>query len=379
MQAVQPPVVPLVARLIRQNPDTISLGQGTVYYGPPQAATARVEHALAGQDIHQYGPVGGLAELRDALARKLSTENGIDADPDSRLLVTAGANMAFVNTVLAIADPGDEFILPLPYYFNHEMALRMLNCEPVAIASGNGFLPDPDVIAKAITARTRALVTISPNNPSGAVYPRELLAELNVLCKARGIYHIHDEAYEYFTFDGAEHFSPGSLPDASSHTVSLFSLSKSYGFAGWRIGYMVIPEHLMEAVYKVQDTNLICPNQLAQHAALGCLEAGSGYVRHKKREIEYCRQLAVSGLQELNDRCQVITTDGAFYFLFKFVSELTEMQIVERLIVEHGVAVIPGSTFGLPPGHLRVAYGALRRDSVNTGMNRLVAGLKALL
>lgn len=379
MQAVQAPVVPLVAQLIRQHPGTISLGQGTVYYGPPETAITRIQQALARPDVHQYGPINGIPELRSALAEKLRTENGIDVDSDRGLLVTAGANMAFVNTVLAIADPGAEFILPMPYYFNHEMALRMLNCEPVPVASGSGFLPDPEAIARAINSRTRALVTVSPNNPSGAVYSRELLSELNALCVEHGIYHIHDEAYEYFTYDGAEHFSPGSLPDANTHTVSLFSLSKSYGFAGWRIGYMVVPEQLIEAVFKVQDTNLICPNQLAQHAALGCLEAGSAYIKSNKQEIDQCRQLALMDLRDLDDRCQVICTDGAFYFLIKFASELTDMNVVERLIADHGVAAIPGSTFGLPPGYLRVAYGALKRETVHSGMQRLVVGLNSLL
>ena len=131
----------------------------------------------------------------------------------------------------------------------------------------------------AITPRTRAIVTISPNNPSGAVYPKATLAAVNALCSERGIYHISDEAYEYFVYDGAEHFSPASLPGATEHTISLYSFSKAYGFASWRIGYMVIPEALTVAVRKAQDTILICPPVVSQHAALGALAAPADYRR----------------------------------------------------------------------------------------------------
>ena len=132
-------------------------------------------------------------------------------------------------------------------------------------------------IERAITPRTRAVVTVSPNNPTGAVYPESTLRAVNTLCRDRGIFHIHDEAYEYFTYGGAGHFSPGSLPEAAGHTISLFSLSKAYGMASWRIGYMVIPEVLAEAVNKIQDTILICPPAVSQHAAIAALEVGRSF------------------------------------------------------------------------------------------------------
>src|SRR4029079_4181773 len=121
-------------------------------------------------------------------------------------------------------------------------------------------------IAGAITDRTRAVVTISPNNPTGAVYPAEALREVNALCRERGIYHIHDEAYEYFIFGSVPHFSPASIEGAPPHTISLFSLSKAYGFASWRIGYMVAPAALVDPIRKIQDTILICAPVISQFA-----------------------------------------------------------------------------------------------------------------
>ncbi len=177
--------------------------------------------------------------------------------------------MAFFNAVLAIADPGDEIILLAPYYFNHEMALAMLNCRARVVPLDRDYQIDIEAVRGAVNEKTRAVVTISPNNPSGAVYPRAALTAINALCRERGLYHIHDEAYEYFIYDGAEHFSPGSLPGAGEHTISLYSLSKAYGFASWRIGYMVAPEPMFEAIRKAQDTILICPPVVSQYAATG--------------------------------------------------------------------------------------------------------------
>src|SRR5206468_4588239 len=143
--------------------------------------------------------------LLEGLEGKLARENGIRLAAQNRLLVTAGGNMAFMNAVLAITDPGDEIILQTPYYFNHEMAVTMASCRPILIATDENYQLRPSAIRDAITPRTPAVVTISPNNPTGAVYPEAALREVNQICRDRGIYHIHDEAYEYFTYDGARH------------------------------------------------------------------------------------------------------------------------------------------------------------------------------
>ena len=214
MAAVQAPMIPVVAEWIRACPGAISLGQGVVRYPPPPQAIERAVRYLQrhGADDHKYKLVSGIDELQSRLSDKLRAENGIRLAEDTRLVVTAGGNMAFFNALLAIADPGDEIILPSPYYFNHQMAVDMLNCRPVAVPTGADYQLDIAAIARAITPRTRAVVTISPNNPTGAVYPRAALEAVNQLCRDAGIYHISDEAYEYFVYDGAEHFSPGSLP-----------------------------------------------------------------------------------------------------------------------------------------------------------------------
>jgi aspartate/methionine/tyrosine aminotransferase len=282
--------------------------------------------------------------------------------------------------VLAICDPGDEVILPTPYYFNHEMAITMANCRPVLVPTDENYQLQPERIAAALTDKTRAVVTVSPNNPTGAVYGAAALRAVNELCRARGIYHISDEAYEYFTYGAARHFSPASLPESEAHTISLFSLSKAYGFASWRIGWMVIPKHLFPAVNKVQDTILICPPVVSQFAAVGAMQVGRAYCADYLRQLAEVRELVISELAQLAEHCMTPPADGAFYFYLKLKTELLPLALVERLIREFGVAAIPGTAFGSDDGcYLRLAYGALQAGDGQRGNRAVCRRIKAIL
>ena len=374
IRSVQTPVIPFVADLIRRNPGTISLGQGVVHYPPPAEAFRHLAQSVSSGTTHQYGHVSGIPELLDGLRTKLLSENGIRPE---RIVVTAGGNMAFVNAVLAVADPGDEIILLAPYYFNHEMAVRMASAVPIVVPTDSAYRLDPDAVAAAVTSRTRAVVTISPNNPTGTVYDRDSLVEVNRMCAERGIYHISDEAYEYFTFGGLRHCSPASLQGSERHTISLFSFSKAYGMAGLRVGYMVIPEHLYEPVRKIQDTILICPPVASQYAAVGALEAGPAYCRPYIEELSAIRNLVRTNLESVGDLVDIPPMDGAFYALIRLHTHLDDVTVVRSLIERHRVAVIPGSTFGTPEGcYLRIAYAALRKEIIEEALARLVRGLE---
>ena len=380
IQAVQSPIIPVVGELIRSYPGTISLGQGVAYYAPPPEAIAQLSHFLADPENHKYKPVQGISPLLDAIAQKLKFENAIDINAENCIVVTAGSNMAFVNMVLAIANPGDEIILQTPYYFNQEMAITMASCRPILVATDENYQLRPEAIRQAITEKTRAVVTISPNNPTGAVYSEAALREVNQICRDRGIYHISDEAYEYFTYNGVQHFSPAAIRDSHPHTISLFSLSKAYGFASWRIGYMVIPEPLLIAVKKIQDTILICPPVISQYAAFGALQAGVGYCKEKLEAIASVREIVLNECDRIQHLCTIPPADGAFYFLLRVHTKLPAMDLVERLIREHGVAVIPGTTFGMEDEcYLRVAYGALQKETAAEGIGRFVKGLQTIL
>ena len=373
-------MIPVVGELVHRHPGTISLGQGVVGYGPPREAIEAIKDFHRSEGSHKYGLVGGIPSLLEEITAKLQCDNGIELSDGEKVLVTAGGNMAFMNALLAVADPGDEIILQTPFYFNHEMAISMASCKAVLVPTDKNYQLQPELIKRAITSKTRAVVTVSPNNPTGAVYPEATLREVNQICRTSGIYHIHDEAYEYFVYDGAEHFSPGSIEGAGPCTISLFSLSKTYGFASWRIGYMVFPKDLLVSVKKVQDTLVICPPLISQVAATGAMRAGKRFCREKLTEIEKVRTTVRVGLRELEDVCQIPSVEGAFYYLLKVRTDQPPMAVVEKLIREFGVAAIPGDAFGLGDGcHLRVAYGALSDATASEGIGRLVSGLKSIV
>ena len=372
------PIIPWVGELIRRTPGTISLGQGVVDYAPPAAAHEALIRFCAEPARHKYQHELGIPELRERIATRLAAENGIDADRFS-LMVTAGGNMAFLTALLAICDQGDEVVLVKPYFFNHEMAVRMIGCRPVVVAADERYQLDLASIEAAIGPRTRAVVTVSPNNPSGAVYSESDLRAVNVLCTDRGLYHISDEVYEYFLFDGARHFSPGAIAGAETHTVCIYSLSKSYGFASWRVGYMLFPSSLLEAVKKIQDTNVICAPVVSQFAAVGVLETGRQWVEERIESIAAVRRIALDALSSLGERVTVPRADGAFYFLVRVHRGEDSVEFVERLIRRHGIALIPGTAFGMDDGcYLRIGYGAVNAAAMEEGMERLVAGISAL-
>jgi aspartate/methionine/tyrosine aminotransferase len=380
MDAIQAPIVAVIGDLIRQTPGTISLGQGVVHYGPPPAALEAAAAAVGRDSTHAYQEASGQPALVGAIQHKLRRDNGIDTSRGTRVMVTAGGNMAFIHALFAITEPGDEVVLSVPYYFNHEMAIQMAGCRPVLVRTDEQYQLDVNAIRAAITPRTRAVVTVSPNNPTGVIFSERSLQEVNRLCGERGLYHISDEAYEYFTYGSARHVSPGSLPGADAHTISLYSLSKTYGMAGWRIGYLAYPERLASAMAKVQDTILICPPVISQVVAAAAMDGGPAYCRHYVSALADVRDVVIEKLSALEPLCSLPRADGAFYHCLRVNVAADAMQVAERLIRDHKVAVIPGTAFGLTDGcYFRVAYGALEKATVAEGIGRLVTGLRAIL
>lgn len=379
METIQSPVIPLIGELIQNHPGTISLGQGVVAYAPPKSAILALEKFLDNPQHHQYQSVIGTPELVTTINKKLLQNNQILINDDNCVVVTAGSNMGFLNAILAITQPGDEIILNTPYYFNHEMAIKMINCHPILVSTDNNYQPKINNLLQAITPKTKAIVTISPNNPTGVVYQPATLQQINQICQESGIYHISDEAYEYFTYNQIQHTSPASFPNSTPYTISLFSLSKTYGFASWRIGYMVIPRHLLLSIKKIQDTNLICPPVISQYAANGALQAEKQYLQTHLAAITNVRKIVQQQLKNLPSNCQIATANGAFYFFIKITTTLADFELVTKLIKQYRVAVIPGSTFGMDNGcYLRVAYGALTTENASLGITRLTEGITQL-
>ncbi|MBL1208497.1 pyridoxal phosphate-dependent aminotransferase [Geminocystis sp. GBBB08] len=374
--AIQLPLIPIINELIKNNPDTISLGQGVVFYPPPPEAFNQINNFLENPLNNLYQSVQGIPLLLAQIKEKLAVDNHILVDDQLSIFVTAGSNMAFMNAILAITNPEDEIIILSPYYFNHEMAIRLANCTPIIVETDDQYQPNINKIVSAITSKTKAIVTISPNNPTGVVYSKNDLLMINHICGEKGIYHISDEAYEYFIYNQVKHYSPASFANSYKHTISLFSLSKAYGFASSRIGYMVIPQHLEMGVKKIQDTILICPPVISQYIALGALKIGINYCQKYLLEINKVRKIMLSSLEQISEICQVSQSDGAFYFFLKINTKMNSFDLAKKLIENHRVAVIPGTTFGVENDcYLRVAYGSLNYETASIGIHRLIEGL----
>ena len=378
IDAVLDPVIPELNELVAKTPGTLSLAQGMVNWAPPAAVTLAMKNALLHQEpsLNRYGPVRGDPVLLEVIKQKMMTQNALDLS-ESMVMVTAGSNMAFHAIAQVLCDPGDEVILPLPYYFNHLMAIQLAGGVPVPVDAG--LIPNPELIEAAITQRTRAIVTISPNNPSGIVFPQTLLATINGICAQHGLLHISDEAYEDFVFGDVPHWSPGSLPGAGSHTVSLYSFSKAYGMAGWRLGYMSAPIGWSKALAKVQDTVLICPPRFCQRAAIAALLDGSDWVPQHVSQFMNRYQLLLKRFAASNDRPWrfLHQPNGAFYCLLEVDCGCNGDTLMRQLVRDYRVATIGGRSFGFKGERcvLRISVGMLEGAELIEAFDRLEAGL----
>lgn len=379
--AVDLPIIPTIAGFVQANPGTISFGQGVVNYGPPVDVAAALAPLGADPSLLKYQAVSGMPALVQALRAKLASDNGITQQDGTGIMVSAGSNMAFLQAALAVADPGDEIILPAPYYFNQEMALTMIGVKPVIVPTDAEFQLDLAALEAAITPRTRAIVTVSPNNPTGAVYPEAALTAVNRLCRDRGIYHFSDEAYEYFCHDDARHFSPASLPDAAGHTLSFYSFSKGYGMASWRVGYLLHPTHLFEALNKIQDTNLICAPTASQLVALAALSAGRERIKPHVASLSEVRRRVYARLDTLPELIRYVPTQGAFYVLMQMPTVADPLAFNRAMTERFKVATIPGFAFGIDPASgnwQRLSYGALEPSIVAEGIDRFIDAVRTL-
>ena len=382
------PVIPRVGELMRCRADCLSLAQGMVSWGPPEAVHEAVKAALNAEasrsSLDRYGPMEGDPELLDAVRQELAGRHRLDLD-GAALLVTAGSNMAFNAIAQVILDPGDEVILPLPWYFNHAMAVQLAGGVPVGVPAG--LVPDPERLAAAITPRTRAILTVSPANPSGVVIPGHVLAAINQLCAERGLFHISDEAYAAFVHGSVPHQPPGRIRGSGGYTITLHSFSKAYGMAGWRLGYAAVPRQLLAGLAQVQDTVMICPPRLTQRAALAALAAGPDWIAPRVASLEERRRLVLEAVASARSQGLPITLpidpDGAFYALLSCTTPLSGEALLERLVLDHGVAALPGEAFGLGGGEgpslLRLSYGMLEPTLLAEALDRLLMGLWQLL
>eukprot|EP01116_Phalansterium_solitarium_P025077 TRINITY_DN9417_c0_g1_i1.p1 TRINITY_DN9417_c0_g1~~TRINITY_DN9417_c0_g1_i1.p1 ORF type:complete len:390 (-),score=99.86 TRINITY_DN9417_c0_g1_i1:201-1370(-) len=350
-------------------PGVTNLSQGMVYWTPPAEAVESAKIAASATRTHRYGPIQGAPELLSALQEKITRENKLT---NRRIMVTAGANQAFMNVVLTVCDAGDEAVLFAPYYFNHLMALQLTNVTPVVIESTrtDSFDIGLDALRANLTPRTKLVILVSPGNPTGAVQPESVVRELQKLCLERGIWLYSDEAYENFTFDDARpHFSPDG-----PNVINAYSFSKAYSMAGWRVGYIAYPPALESGLAKAQDTIPINASQVSQQLAVSCLQRGSAWVREQVQTLERNREAIWDAVSVMPG---TIKTTGAFFFMIRLPEGVDDLKAAEFLATEFKVLLIPCSSCGVS-GYLRVSYGNLPPDECVEAARRLKAGLLAL-
>jgi aspartate aminotransferase len=366
--------------------DVISFGSGEPDFDTPAHIKAAAVQALQ-EGFTKYTATDGIAELKDAIRAKLKRDNGLDYAREE-IIVSCGGKHALYNVAQVLFGPGDEVLIPSPYWVTYPEQVKLCEATPVFVSTdeGEGFRLRPEAVAAALTPRTKALILDSPNNPTGAVVSREDLEVLARLAADRGLWVISDECYEALCYDGADHVSIASLGDAlRQRTVLVHTVSKTYAMTGWRIGYAAGPRDVIRAMGTLQSQVTSNPTSIAQRAAQAALGGPQETVRAMVAAFDRRRRAIVSRLQGMPGiRCTV--PQGAFY-VFPNVSGLFgrtwrggtirgSADVCTFLLEEARIALVPGADFG-SDHHVRLSY-ATGDEAIAQGMDRMAAAIMGL-
>jgi aspartate/methionine/tyrosine aminotransferase len=398
----RPPIAEITA-LARERAarghEIIDLGQAVLGLAPPPAALQRVREYLNDTAVHVYAPDPGLPEAREAVAALWREDKGVPEARAAQVMLTCGANQAFVNALLTLSRPGDEVITFGPGYFDHEFAIRLAGCTPVEVPlrltgsreqPATGFDFDVAAVAAALTPRTRAVVLVSPGNPTGAVIPEAQRRQLGRLCAERGLWLISDETYDGLTFPPARHASPLTDPEADpDRVVALGSFSKIFGLAAWRVGYLLASAAFIEEAIKAQDALVVCAPVPAQQAAIGALSQRAAYLPQARETLRRRRDRLLERLAE-HPALAPTGPDGGTFVLARLTptpgdhTETTapretestpadDVAFCKALVRRAGVITVPGSAFGpRGAGWVRLSYGNQPTARIDRACDRLL-------
>lgn len=350
--------------------DVISLGIGEPDFDTPAPIIQAGIESLQRGATH-YTSNSGLLELRRAIAVHMDRLYGQTYNPVSEILVTVGVSEALYLAMAALLDAGDEIIIPEPCFVSYAPTALLVGATPVMVSTNaaNGFQVTAADIAAAITPQTKCLFVASPNNPTGTVISRERLNEIAALAKKHNLVVISDEIYDRLVY-GVEHTCFASLPGMYARTVVLQGFSKAYAMTGWRVGYIVGPGELIEAMRKIHQYLIMSAPTASQWAALKALEVGEPFLQEMHAEYNRRRQLIVGGLNSLGLNC--VEPQGAFY-AFPCISKtgMDDNEFAEKLLEEEHVAVVPGSAFGQSgAGFVRMSY-ATAYEKIELALERI--------
>ena len=359
------------AELRSRGHSVISLGQALPGFGPPPSAIAAAERALKTREAHVYSADAGIEGLRAALCERLAATGGVKPD---EVIVTAGGNQAFMLALVTLVDPGDEVLLPAPYFVNHEMAIAALGAVPkeVPLEEARGFQLRWADLEPHVTPRTRAVVICTPSNPTGAVIAREEMSRIVHELAERGVVLFSDETYSRFVYEGGQD-APSALqvPNWRQNVVVLNTFSKSFGMTGWRVGYMVADAGVCEQAIKVQDAMIICAPVVSQMGVEAAIRQTWDYPLSFRYELMARRQALIDGLARV-PQLHWTPTGGGFFAFVRVAGCTDSARLADDILEKAHVVTIPGSIFGASgEGFIRLSYSAVPRDAIEDAGGRL--------
>jgi aspartate/methionine/tyrosine aminotransferase len=369
-----------VRQLRAQGESVIGFGAGEPDFATPEHIVAAAEVACRDPRSHKYTPTAGLPELREALAAKTSRDSGLEVTA-GQILVTNGGKQAIANSFATLCDPGDEVLVPAPYWTTYPEVIALAGGVPVVISTDetSGFRVSLEQLEAARTPRTKVLLFVSPSNPTGAVYPRHEIEAIGRWAVEHGLWVLTDEIYEHLVYGEAAHHSmPVVVPDLADHCVVVNGVAKTYAMTGWRVGWMIGPTDVVTAATNLQSQETSNVANVSQWAALAAVSGDLAAVAEMRRAFDRRRLTIHTMLNEI-EGVTCILPEGAFY-AFPSVEGLlgreirgrrstTSSELAEVAIDEAKVAVVPGEAFG-SPGYFRMSY-ALGDDDLVEGVSRL--------
>jgi len=369
-----------------QGIDVVDFSSGEPDFDTPEPVKAAAEAAIRA-GFTKYTPSSGIDELREAIAEKLRNDQGLRYDK-SQILVSCGAKHSLYNLAEALLEAGDEIIIPTPYWVSYADQALLNDATPVFLATSesNGYAINLDDLARAVTARTKAIIVNSPCNPTGATYDRSTLEAIGAIALRHDLVIISDEIYEKVLYDGATHVSIATLdPDVAARTVVINGVSKAYAMTGWRIGYAAGPKELLTAMANIQSQSTSNPCSIAQKAAVAALKLGGPFTDKMVIEFDRRRKCMVEGLNRIPGvTCRM--PSGAFYAFPNIRGVLgrrgphgplrSPQELANYLLTDAHVAVVPGEPFG-SRDHIRLSY-ATSMETIQKGLERLARALAEL-
>ncbi len=355
-----------------------SLTWGLPSFRTPEHIRRAVEQRLESDpEIGMYSLPDGLPELREIAAKSHSAATGIEVDPDRNVMITAG-NMQGLNALFhTIIDPGDEIIVTDPGFSSHFQQIRLCGGEPVfwTMDESQDWRLDVDSLAGLITDRTKAIVLVSPSNPTGKIFSEAELRQVGEIALDRNLLVLLDDPYCHFTYENRDrYFNLASVAELTDQVAYLFTFSKAYAMTGWRIGYMIVPEQLKREALKVHDATIICAPRVSQVAALAALTLEPKHLTEFEGALARRRALICERLDRVAHVFQYVKPEGAYYVFPRVVAEHDDsVEFSIRLLEEAKVTVTPGSAFG-PTGehHVRMAY-CVAEETIEKAFDRIEA------